>query len=115
MVMFSRTQTAWYSITKKIEDFHSRTITFKQRINHSVETVSSTRLLFKYTILLSKIYKLKAFIAPKMTDFITFLDKNRKYAVYTGGNIHGLYFYLEIIETPTTLTTSGQQSHHFGP
>ena len=31
------------------------------------------------------------------------------------GNIHGINRYLEIIGAPTTLTTSGQQSHHFGP
>ena len=31
------------------------------------------------------------------------------------GNIHGLYRYLEMIESPTILTTSVQRSHHFGP
>ena len=50
-----------------------------------------------------------------MTYIITFLDNNRKYAVYTGGYIHGIYRYLEIIGDPTTLTTSGQRSHNFGP
>ena len=39
----------------------------------------------------SKIDKLKAFIAPKITDIITFVDNNVKLAVYTVGNIHGLY------------------------
>ena len=29
--------------------------------------------------------------------------------------MHGLYFYLEIIKTPTTLITSGQRSRNFGP
>ena len=32
-----------------------------------------------------------------------------------GGGIHGHYSYLEIIGFPTTLTTSGQRSHHVGP
>ena len=49
-----------------------------------------------------------------MKNIITFLDKNVKYAVYTGGNIHGLYCYLEINEAPTTLTTSSQFYHYFG-
>ena len=49
-----------------------------------------------------------------MTDLITFVDKNGKSAVYDGGDIHGIYRYLEIIGAPTTLTTSGQRFHHFG-
>ena len=59
--------------------------------------------------------KLKAFIAIKMTYIITFLDNNGKSAVCTGGNIHGIYSYLEMIGAPTTLTTSGQCSRHFCP
>ena len=50
----------------------------------------------------------------KMTDLTTLLDNNGKLAVYTGRNIHGLYHYLEMIVSPTTLTTSGQRSYHFG-
>ena len=57
--------------------------------------------------------KLKSFIAPNMTDLITFLDKNGKYSVYEGGYIHGIYSYIEMIGAPTTLTTSGHRSHHF--
>ena len=34
---------------------------------------------------LTKSEKLRAFIAPKMTDLITFLDKNGKSTVYIGG------------------------------
>ena len=63
---------------------------------------------------LSKSDKLKSFIDPKMTDLIKLIDNNRKSAVYTGVNIHGIYSYLEMIWDPTTLTTSGQRSHHFG-
>ena len=59
--------------------------------------------------------KLRYLIAQNMTDIITFLDKNGKYGVYIGRDIHGIYRYLEIIESPTTLTTSGQRFHHFGP
>ena len=29
--------------------------------------------------------------------------------------MRGIYRYLEIIGSPTTLTTSGQRSHNFGP
>ena len=79
------------------------------------ETVSPTILIYQYTRAFSNSKKLKSFIAPKMTYIITFLDKNRKSAVYTGVNIHGIYNYLEIIGATTTLTTSGQRSHHFGP
>ena len=64
---------------------------------------------------LTKSEKLKAFIAPKMTDLITFPDKNGKSAVYEGGDIHGIYRYLEMIGDPTTLNTSGHRSHHLGP
>ena len=43
---------------------------------------------------LSKSEKTKEFIAPNMTDIITFLDNNGKSAVYIGGNIRGIYCYL---------------------
>ena len=50
-----------------------------------------------------------------MKDLMKLLDNNGKLSIYTGRNIHGLYQYLEIIVPPTTLTTSYQLSHHFGP
>ena len=59
--------------------------------------------------------KLRVFIAPKMKDLITSLDKNGKSDVYEGGEIHVIYCYLDIIGSPTTLTTSGHRSHYFGP
>ena len=52
---------------------------------------------------------------PEMKYLITFLDNNRKFAIYTGVNIHGLCSYLDIIGAPTTFTTSVQYSHNFGP
>ena len=54
-------------------------------------------------------------MTTKMTDLTTLLDNNGKLAVYTDRSIHGLYHYLEMIGSPTTLTTSGQLSYHFGP
>ena len=69
----------------------------------SGETVSSPGLLSEYTVALSKIDKIKAFIVPNMIDLITYLDNNGKYAVYTEGYINGIYCYLEIIGAPTTL------------
>ena len=57
--------------------------------------------------------KPRDFIAPNMTYLITSLDNNGKSAVYKGGDIHGIYRYLETIGAPTTLTTSGQSSHNF--
>ena len=81
----------------------------------SGEFVSTTRLLFQYMKTLSNIDKLRAFIVLKMIDLITFFDNNVKSAVYTGGNIRGIYIYIEIIEAPTTFATSGQQSHCLSP
>ena len=63
----------------------------------------------------SKNDKLRTFVAPKMTDIITFHDNNGKSAVYTRGNINGICRYLEMIGAPTILTNSGQSSHHFSP
>ena len=88
--------------------FHIRILILQQEIILSGETVSLTRLLFQYMKELSNSDKIKAFIAPNMTDIIAVLYNNRKLAVYTGGNIHGLYRYLENIGAPNTLTTSGQ-------
>ena len=50
-----------------------------------------------------------------MTDLITLLDNNGTSAVYIGVNNHGIYRYIEMIGYPTTLTTPGQRSRHFGP
>ena len=50
-----------------------------------------------------------------MIYHITFLDNNRKSDVYTEGNIHGIYHYLEMIGAQTELTTSVQRSYHFDP
>ena len=49
-----------------------------------------------------------------MTYIITILENIRKYDVYIGVNTHGIYFYLAMIGSPTTLTTSGQRYHNFG-
>ena len=57
----------------------------------SGENFSLTRLIFQYMKALTNSDKLRAFIAPKMIDLITFLDKNGKSAVYDRGYIHGIY------------------------
>ena len=100
---------------EQLEYFHIIILRLQQEIILSGETVSRTRLPFQYIKALSKSDRLKEFMAPKMKYLITFLDNNGKYAVYTGGNIHGIYHYIDIIGVPTKLTTSGQCSHHFGP
>ena len=74
----------------------------------SGETVSPTGLIFQYMEALSKRNRLKAFSKTNKTELITFLDKNGKSDVYTGGYIHGIYRYQEMIGAPTTLSTSGQ-------
>ena len=70
---------------EQLEDFHVRIIILQQEIMLSGETVSLTRIILQYMKALPKSDKIKAFIAPNMTDLITFLDNNGKYAVYTGG------------------------------
>ena len=99
---------------EQLEDFHRRILWLQQEIMRSWEIVSPTRLLLQYTNALTKSEKLRAFIAPKMTGLITFHDDNGKNSVYTGGDIHGIYRYIEMIGDPTTLTTSVQRSNHFG-
>ena len=99
---------------EQLEDFQSRILRLQQEIMLSGEIVSPTRLLFQYMKALTNSEKLRAFIAPKMKNFITLLEKNVKSAVYEVGDIHGIYRYLDIIEAPTTLTASGQRSRHFG-
>ena len=100
---------------EQLEYFHGKILRLQQEIMISGEIVSPTRLIFQYMKALSKRDKLGAFIAPKMTDIITLPDNNWKSAVYTGGDIHGIYYYLEIIGDPTVLTTSSQRYHHFSP
>ena len=100
---------------EQLEYFHGRILRLRQEIIISREIVSPTRLLFQYTKSFSKSDKLIAFISPKITDLITFLDNNGKSAVYTEGDIHGIYCYLDMIGAPTTFTTSGHLSHHFSP
>ena len=69
---------------EQLEDFHSRILRLQQEIMLSGEIFSPARLLIQYMKALTKSEKLKAFIAPKMIDLITFLDKNGKSAVYYG-------------------------------
>ena len=107
MVIYGLNFTLFILSKKKIEGFHVRILRIKEEINISVENVSPTRLLLQYTKALSKSDKIRALIAPKMTDLITFIDNNRKSDIYTGGDIHGIYRYLEMIGPPTTLTNSG--------
>ena len=76
---------------EQLEDFHSRILRLQQEIMISGETVSPTRLLLQYMKALTKSEKLKACMAPKMTDPINFIYTKGKYAEYDGGDIHGIY------------------------
>ena len=98
---------------EQLGEFNSRILRPQQESMLSGEIVSPTILLFHYTKEFPKSDKLRNFIALKMKNLITFLDNNGKYAVYTGGEINGIYRYLEIIGFPTTLATSGKLSHQF--
>ena len=75
---------------EQLEDFHSRIIRLKQEIMLSEEIVSPTRHLFQCMKAFTKSEKLRSFIAPKMTDLVTFLGKNGKSAVYKVGDINGI-------------------------
>ena len=50
-----------------------------------------------------------------MIDIIILLDNNLKLAICTGVNINALYHYIEVIVSPTALSTSGNLSCNFGP
>ena len=100
---------------EQLEYFHRRIIKLQQEIILSGGTISHTILLFQYMKSHPNIDKIKEFIAPKMADTTKLLDNNGKLAVYTGGNIKGLYCYIESIGSPITLTISSQRYHHFGP
>ena len=69
---------------EQLEDFHSRILRLQQEIMLTGEIVSPNRPLFQYMKAFTKSENLKAFIVPKMTDLITFLEKNGKSAVYEG-------------------------------
>ena len=113
MVMFSIIYPPWRSITEKqLEYFHGRIIIIQQEIILSGEFVSPTILLFQCMKALSKSDKHRYYIAPKMTDHIKLIDNNGKSDFYTGGDIHGIYCYLEMIGAQEKLTTSGQRYHH---
>ena len=79
-----------FSNGEQLEYFHSRILRLQQEIMLSGEIVSPTRLLLQYMKELTKSEKIKAFIAPKMTDLITLIDNEGKSAVYDGGDIHGI-------------------------
>ena len=111
----SKLSTLVFHNGEQIEYFHSITFILQHEIILSGETVSPTTLISHYIKALSKRDKLRALSAPNMAYIIIFLDNSGKYDVYTGGNIHGIYRYLDIIVAPTTLNTSGQRSRHFGP
>ena len=106
--------TLTFNNAEKLEYFNSIIIRLQQEIIFYGEIVSPTIFLFHYMKELSKIDKTKTFIVPKMTDLPTLIGKNGKLSVYTEGNFHGIYLYLEIIGSPTTLTTPGKLYHHFG-
>ena len=61
---------------EQLEYFHSSILRLQQKIMLSGSTFSSTRLLFPYMKALTKREKLRAFIAPEMTDLIISLDNN---------------------------------------
>ena len=65
-----------FSNGEQLEYFHSRILRLQQEIMLSGEILSPTRIIFQYMKTLTKSDKPKSFILPKMTDLITFLDKN---------------------------------------
>ena len=84
MVIYGLNFTLFILSKKKIEGFHVRILRIKEEINISVENVSPTRLLLQYKKSFPKSDKLRAYIAPKITDLIIFLDNNGKTEIYKG-------------------------------
>ena len=63
---------------EQLQYLQSIILILQQEIILSGETESPTRFVFQYMKALSNSNKLKAFIAPNMTDIIIFLANNRK-------------------------------------
>ena len=68
--------TLTFKNVEKLEYLHSIIFRLQQEIVLSGETVSPKRLIFYYMKEFSNSDKLKAFILPKLTYLITFLDNN---------------------------------------
>ena len=100
---------------EQLESFHVSVLILQQEIILSGETISPTRLIFQYMKTLSNSENLKNLIAHNITYLVTLLDNNRKSAAYTGGNINGLYSYLEMNGSTTKLNTSERRPHNFRP
>ena len=81
----SDTATLEFKNREQLEYFHRIFIRLQEEINLSGETVYPTRLIFHYMKEFSNSYKIKAFIAPKMTYLITLLYNKYKPDIYTGG------------------------------
>ena len=75
------------------------------------KTFSPNIFIFRYMKTFSKSDKIKAFIASIMSYLIRSLGNNRKLSVKTGGVINGLYRYLNISRSPTTLKLLKPQLH----
>ena len=61
---------------------------------------------------LTNCYCLNAFISPKFSDIITYIDHHGKEAEYVGIDINGLYCYHQDMSVaPTTLTYIGHNYH----
>ena len=99
---------------EQLEYFHGRILILQQEIMLYGEIIFSNRLLFQYMKELSNNDNTRDSSAPNMTYLITLHDNNEKSAIYTVGDIIGIYRYLEIIGFPTTLTTSGKRSNVVG-
>ena len=113
MVMPSLKWTPRPSSKEKIDSFHIIITRLQQEINIRGEPASPTRLIIQYTKSLSKSDKLKVFIAPNMKYLIILIENNGKLAICTGGNIHVIYHYLDIIGAPTNLTSFGHRYHPY--
>ena len=61
---------------EQLEYFHSRIIRLQKEIMLSGEIFSPSILIFQYMKALTNSEKVRYFIAPNMTDIITFLENN---------------------------------------
>ena len=69
---------------EQLEDFHSIIHRLQKKIILPAEIIYTKRLLFQYMKSLTKRNKIKAYIAPKVKDLVTFPYNYGKSDIYTG-------------------------------
>ena len=115
MVMLSLTYPPWCSITdKNLNIFISEFSDFNRKLSsleklHLLQDFSFSSLRHCQRVTNQSIH------CAQYEIFHNISWQQRKICCLHRRKIHGLYRYLEMIGSPTKLTTSGQRSNNFGP